>query len=43
VKIDNLNVHTQATDADGMASAASDSLVNHIRYAMSDFDDGRLA
>ena len=43
VKIDNVNVHTQATDADGIASAASDSLVNHIRYAMSDFDDGRLA
>lgn len=43
VKIDNLNVHTQATDADGMASAASDALTNHIRYAMSDFDDGRLA
>jgi hypothetical protein len=43
VKIDNVNVHTQSTDADGMASAASDALKGHIRYAMSDFDDGRLA
>ena len=43
VKIDNVNVHTQATDADGMASDASDSLKSHLRYAMSDFDDGRLA
>jgi len=43
VKIDNLNVHTQATDAAGMASAACDTLVNHIRYAMSNMDDGRLA
>ncbi|OWK42200.1 phage tail tip lysozyme [Fimbriiglobus ruber] len=43
VKIDNVNVHTQATDADGMASAAGDALKDHIRYAFSDFDDGRLA
>jgi hypothetical protein len=43
VKIDNVNVHTQATDADGMASAASDALSSHIRYAMSGMDDGRLA
>jgi hypothetical protein len=26
-----------------MASAAGDALAGHIRYAMSDMDDGRLA
>ena len=43
VKIDSVNVHTQSTDADGMASAASDALTDHIRYAISNMDDGRLA
>lgn len=43
VKIDAVNVHTQATDAQGIASAASDHLVGQIRQAFSQWDDGAFA
>jgi len=40
VKVGEVNVHTQATDADGMARAASGALSSQIRRATSHFDDG---
>lgn len=40
VKIDRVEVHTQATDADGMAKAASGALSSQLRRATSQFDDG---
>lgn len=40
VKIDDVNVNTQATDAAGIATAVSGELKNQIRLAMSNFDDG---
>lgn len=38
-----ITVHTQATDAEGVAGALGSSLGNHIRQANSQFDDGVLA
>jgi hypothetical protein len=40
VQIDKVEVHTQATDADGMAKAASGALSSQLRRATSQFDDG---
>lgn len=40
VKIDEITVNTQATDAAGVAGAVSGELKNQIRVAMSNFDDG---
>lgn len=39
VKIDEVNIHTQATDANGMAFHASEALKTHIRNAVSNYDD----
>lgn len=40
VKIDNVNVHTQATDADGIAAGIKQSLVSQIGGANANWDDG---
>jgi TP901 family phage tail tape measure protein len=40
VKVDKVEVHTQATDADGMAAAAAGALTTHLRRATDHFDDG---
>lgn len=43
VKIDNVNVHTQATDARDIASVVSSHLVSEIRNSFSQLDDGAFA
>lgn len=40
IKIDDVNVHTQATDASAISTAVAGELKNQIRTAMSNFDDG---
>lgn len=40
VKIDQINVQTQATDAAGISAAIGQELGNHLRTAMSNIDDG---
>lgn len=40
VKVDDINVHTQATDAEGIAREVGTELKNQIRMAMSTIDDG---
>ncbi|AWB00251.1 phage tail tape measure protein [Vibrio harveyi] len=40
VSVGEVSVHTQATDADGMASAASQALYTEMRSAVNAFDDG---
>ncbi|WP_422930143.1 phage tail tip lysozyme [Singulisphaera sp. PoT] len=40
VKIDEINVHTQATDAAGISGAIGDELAGHLRTTVSNFDDG---
>lgn len=40
VKIEKVEVHTQATDADGMAKAATGALDGHLRKVGAHFDDG---
>lgn len=40
VKVDEVNVHTQATDAHGIASAIGSALQEQIRFARHDLDDG---
>ncbi len=40
VKIDQINVHTQATDAAGISAAIGQELNSHLRSAMSNIDDG---
>lgn len=40
VKVEKVEVHTQATDADGMAAAAAGALTTHLRRATDHFDDG---
>lgn len=43
VNIDKVEVATAATDADGMAKAASGALSTQLRRASADFDDGQVA
>lgn len=43
VQIGEVNVQTQATDAEGMAGAAAGALSNQMRQAQSNFDDGVAA
>lgn len=40
VSIDKVEIHTQATDAAGMAGSAAGALEQHMRAASSHFDDG---
>lgn len=40
IKIDAINVHTQATDAQGISGAIGDELSSHLRTTVSNFDDG---
>lgn len=40
VKIDKVEVHTQATDAEGMAKAATGALDGHMRKVSAHYDDG---
>ena len=43
VTVQTLNVHTQATDADGIAAAIGSSLNNHMRMTLNNWDDGRTS
>lgn len=43
VKIENLNVHTQATDAEGISRGVGNALHSELRNAFSSFDDGVVA
>lgn len=43
VKTGDININTQATDADGIAAHVSQSLQSHLRSAISNSDDGVLA
>ena len=43
VNIDRIEVSTQATDADGIASAINESLSNQMKATVNTFDDGVLA
>lgn len=40
VRIDNVQINTQATDADGISAEIGQSLTDHIRGASADIDDG---
>lgn len=40
IKIDAVNVNTQATDADGISQAIGKSLDTHLKQTVSTFDDG---
>lgn len=40
VQVGEVNVNTQATDAEGMAAGASNALSNELQSAVNDFDDG---
>lgn len=43
VKIDQIHVHTQATDSEGIASSINDSLRKHINSAINNFNTSVLA
>lgn len=40
VTVEKVEVHTQATDADGMGKAAAQALRGHLRQTVNHFDDG---
>ena len=40
VKIDKVEVHTQATDSEGISKGISDTLANHLKQTTAHFDDG---
>lgn len=40
IKIDEVNVHTQATDASGISQDISQQLNSHLRTTVANFDDG---
>jgi hypothetical protein len=40
VKIDKVEVHTQATDSEGISKGISDTLGNHLKQTTAHFDDG---
>lgn len=40
VKIDQISVNTQATDAQGISSSISQELTSHLRTTVSNYDDG---
>ena len=40
IKIDEINVHTQATDAEGISRGIGHHLNAHLRATVANFDDG---